>query len=303
MKKNILIIYYSQSGQMSDILENLVSDVDANTYWAQIKPVKEFPFPWNSDAFFDAMPESVKLIPSEIHPLDVDYSIEYDLVILGFPIWFLSPAIPFTSFLKSPQANKLLANKPVLTVIGSRNMWVAAQEDVKRMLINVKADLVGNIVLRDKTQNLISVVTIVHWLFSGNKTKYKAIFPKPGVSDADIIDSNRFGKPIIDALSANNLDNLQSELLKMGAVDYVADIVSMELKAKRIFNIWANIILKKGEKKKSKRDKWVTVFKYYLFAVIILLSPIVSVLVYLTYPLFYPLILRKKRYYTSCGLK
>ena len=165
MKKNILIIYYSQSGQMREIQENLVSNIDANIYWAQIKPANPFPFPWNSRAFFDAMPESVKLIPSEIETLDIDTSVNYDLVILGFPVWFLSPAIPFTSFLKSPQAKNILNNKPVVTVIGSRNMWIAAQEDVKKMLVDVNANLVGNIVLRDRAQNLISVVTIVHWLF------------------------------------------------------------------------------------------------------------------------------------------
>ena len=301
MEKNILIIYYSQSGQMREIQENLVSNIDANIYWAQIKPANPFPFPWNSRAFFDAMPESVKLIPSEIETLDIDTSVNYDLVILGFPVWFLSPAIPFTSFLKSPQAKNILNNKPVVTVIGSRNMWIAAQEDVKKMLIDVNANLVGNIVLRDRTQNLISVVTIVHWLFSGLKTKYKGVFPKPGVSDKDIKECVRFGENITDSLLKDDFTNLQSDLLKNGAVDYLIDIASMELKAKRIFNIWANIILNK--EKKNKRDKWVTIFKYYLFAVIILLSPIVSILVYLTYPLFFPFIVRKKRYYTSCRLK
>ncbi len=304
MKKDILIVYYTQSGQMKQILENLVTDMhgDCNITWEEITPSVKYPFPWTAKSFFNVMPESVQAIPCSLdYPTD-NANKEWDLVILGYPIWYLSPAIPVTSFLKSDYAKKLLNNQKIVTVIGSRNMWAAAQEDLKKLLKDIGGNLVGNIVLRDRHQNLMSVGSIVHWMFTGLKTK-KGIFPKPGVSDNDIKNSSRFGSVILEALKNNNFTDLQNNLLKVKAVDYLPDIASMELKAKRIFNIWSNIILKKAKKGNEARDKWVKIFKYYLFAVIIVLSPIASLVVYVTYPLFFPFILKKKRYYTSCELK
>jgi menaquinone-dependent protoporphyrinogen IX oxidase len=304
MKKDILIVYYTQSGQMKQILENLVINMhgDCNITWEEIMPTEKYPFPWTAKSFFNVMPESVQGIPCSLDYPASNADKKWDLVILGYPIWYLSPAIPITSFLKSDYGKKLLSKQNIVTVIGSRNMWAAAQEDIKKLIKDIDGNLVGNIVLRDKHQNLMSVGSIVHWMFTGQKTK-KGIFPKPGVSDVDIKDSSKFGTIILEAIKSNDFTNLQNNMLKAKAIDYLPDIASMELKAKRIFNIWSNIILKKAKKGDKAREKWVKIFKYYLFAVIIVLSPIASLVVYVTYPLFFPLILKKKRYYTSCELK
>ena len=56
--KNVLVIYYTQSGQLLDIAQNVVqklkeSDEVSITYH-QIKPVKSYDFPWQKDTFFDS---------------------------------------------------------------------------------------------------------------------------------------------------------------------------------------------------------------------------------------------------------
>ena len=85
-----------------------------------------------------------------------------------------------TSFLKSEQARVLLEGKPVVTLSGTRNMWIKAQEKVRNMLVKKGARIVANIALTDRHYNHISVLTIVHWLFTGKKDKYLGIFPLPG---------------------------------------------------------------------------------------------------------------------------
>ncbi len=71
MKPTILVIYYSQSGQLRHILERLVVDIvtECDIEFLPIQPVRDFPFPWNAYDFFDAMPECVQQIPEEIYPL------------------------------------------------------------------------------------------------------------------------------------------------------------------------------------------------------------------------------------------
>ncbi|MBK9483118.1 MAG: hypothetical protein IPO02_14315 [Bacteroidetes bacterium] len=169
MKPSILVIYFSQSGQLKQIIDNMLAPIQAHCTieMVEIKPIKPFPFPWTADTFFDCMPECVQQIPEEIHTLQFAQQ-KYDLVILGYQPWFLSPSIPINSFLQSAQAS-ILSHQKVLTVIGSRNMWLHAQEKIKEQLNRLQAQLVGNIVFFDTNPNLTSVLTIIRWTFKGGK--------------------------------------------------------------------------------------------------------------------------------------
>lgn len=112
-------------------------------------------------------------IPTElILPSEAILNKKYDLIIFAYQVWFLSPSIPANSFLKSDYGKKMLANTPVVTINGSRNMWIMAQEKVKTLLKNANSNLVGNIALVDRAPNLISVITIVKWMFSGEKKTF-----------------------------------------------------------------------------------------------------------------------------------
>src|SRR5690606_41536446 len=55
----------------------------------------------------------------------------------------------------------------------------------------------GNVALVDRHLNHVSVITIVHWLMKGRKDSYLGIFPKPGVSEADISGAVKFGRSLL----------------------------------------------------------------------------------------------------------
>jgi hypothetical protein len=283
--KNVLVIHYSQSGQLTEILESITlpfsSDDEINVTYYKIEMENEFPFPWNKTAFFDAFPESFLQVPLPIKtPANVILEKKYDLIILGYQVWYLSPSIPVNSFLKSTFAQQLFKNTPVITVIGARNMWVKAQEKMKVLLTDLKANLVGNIALVDRNINHISVITIVHWMFSGEKTKYLGIFPKPGVLETEIKNAFKFGNVIKPALKNNNFIELQNQLLKLDAVEIRVFLVEMDKKANKMFKIWSNFIINKKKSRKS----WLKVFNVYLWVAIWLISPIVFILHLLKYP-------------------
>ena len=135
----------------------------------EIKLKSNFPFPWNKEEFYDAFPETFLQIPSDLTDLDTNVlKQKYDLIIFSYQVWYLTPSIPANSFLKSDIAKELFNNTPTITVIGARNMWIQAQEKVKRLLKVNNAKLIGNIALVDRHINHISVITIVHWMFSGD---------------------------------------------------------------------------------------------------------------------------------------
>ncbi len=301
--KRILIIYYTQSGQLKQIADSLagplMSEGNIVVDYYRIKPVEDYPFPWPSDEFFDCMPESVQKVSIKLDLKDFPADIDYDLVILAYQVWYLSPAIPFSSFLKSEVAKAFLKGKKVITLLGVRNMWVMAQEYVRSVLKDYNAELVGNIVLADKAHNLVSVLTVIKWLIGGNKGPYN-ILPEAGVAEKDINLTSRFAEPIIKALNKNDYDNLQNELLELGAIDIKYHLVQMEKNAFRIFKIWARLIRKKGEAKNKKRLLRVRMFKYYLLFVIFVLSPLASIIFIIKRYLLYTRAKRQLEYYMGC---
>ena len=305
--KKVLVVTYSQSGQLDQIVRNVLTELknddSISIHHEKLKPTPDFPFPWKDIGFWDAMPESVRMIPSSLETFKFDSKEKFDLIILGYPIWFLSPPIPLNTFLMSPEAREVMNNTPVITIIGSRNMWVGAQEDIKKKIAGNNGDLRGNISLRDRHHNLPSVVTIIHWMLTGIKDRYLGIFPKPGISDKDISEANRFGGTIHNALLKGHYEDLQEKLLELNSVELLPDIVSIELKAKRIFKFWSAFILKKGGPGSKERIPRLKMFKWYLLFVIFVVSPLASLIYYLTYPLFVFRIKKKLKYYKGVALR
>jgi hypothetical protein len=295
--KNVLVIYYTQSGQLREIAQQiarpLLNDAEVNLTFHEIQLEKPFPFPWDKDSFFDAFPESFLQIPRELKPVPSEtMNRKYDLILLHYQVWYLSPSIPVNSFLKSPEAAILLKDTPVVTISGSRNMWVMAQEKIKKLLIANQARLVGNVALVDRVGNLISVITIVEWMFSGVKKKYLGIFPLPGVSGKDIRESEKFGRIIQSKLHSDDFETLQQELVANNGVRISSYLVKVDKTANKIFNKWSNFI----NTRKNSRKIWLKVFYVYLFLAIWLISPIVYILHVFTYPLKVNSIKRETQY-------
>ncbi|MBS1783250.1 MAG: dialkylresorcinol condensing enzyme DarA [Bacteroidetes bacterium] len=273
MKPKILALYYTQSGQIKEILDNIFRRIDAEIVYVELEPEKPFPFPWDAYAFFDAMPETVERIPIAMKSIPqalIDQ--HYDLVILGYQPWFLNPSQPITGFLKSNNA-AFLKGKNIVTVIGCRNMWLHAQEEVKKDLKELGANLVGNIVLTDSYPNLISTLTVIRWAFTGKK-EASGFLPAAGVQQQDIEGAEKFGKPIHSFLQGNS--NLQEYLLKEGAVNLKPGLIILEQRGIRNFKKFAPFIRQKGGPGDLNRKGRILLFKRLLLVGIFILSPISS---------------------------
>lgn len=294
MSKKILAIYYTQTGQLGNIVNNFLLPFEGDGFTVEkvcVNPVTKFTFPWSSDSFFDAMPESVLSKPTELQPFSLKET-SYDLIVLGYQPWFLSPSIPTTSLLENDAFKKVLNNTPVVTIIGARNMWINAHERIKNSLKQAGAKLVGNIALVDKNTNLVSAVTILYWMLWGKKDKLWGIFPKPGVADEDILNTKAFGQIVKQHLIKNNFDSLQQELVNSKAIEVKTNLMFVEGRAKKLFAIWGNLV------KKSKNRKFTLVlFKYYLIIALFIVAPIVLFVYRLLFAPFLSGLIRKQKQY------
>ena len=272
MSKKVLVIYYSQTGQLGNILDNFTSPMVKAGHTVEkiiVQPVTPYPFPWTGKSFFAQMPDCVLQVPTELQPFQLKET-AYDLVVLGYQAWFLSPSIPVNSILHHPAVRAVIKDTPVITVTGARNMWISAMEDIKKALKLAGAKLVGNIVLVDRHHNFVSFVTILYWMFSGKKDRYLNLFPKPGVAEADILRTSVYGATVEKHLEQDNWDNLQQELVQQKAVEVKYRLMFIESKAKRIFGLWAAFI-----SKRKKRTGWLVAFKYYLLIALFIAAPII----------------------------
>ncbi|MEO5683484.1 MAG: hypothetical protein ABIQ88_12625 [Chitinophagaceae bacterium] len=297
MNKRILVIYFSQSGQLSDILANFTLPLEKaghDVEEVRVETAIPYPFPWTSKTFFAQMPACVLHQPTQLSDFRLK-SQSYDLVILGYQAWFLSPAIPVNSILQHPSVRAVIKNTPVITITGARNMWISAMEDIKKILKNADAKLVGNIALVDKHHNFVSFVTILYWMFTGKKDRYLNLFPVPGVDENDIKNTAVFGSTVNKYLQAENWDGLQHELVGQKAVNIKYRLMFIESKAKRIFGLWAAFI-----SKRKKRTPWLVAFKYYLLIALFIAAPIILTIDAIFFkPFLSKRIKRQKQYYSD----
>lgn len=307
MQKNILVVYFTQTGQarqaIDAVLRPFINDGHYRIHYELVKPKTPFPHPWKFTEFCDAFPENVQAIPCAIEPVAPEHMIDYDLVFIAYQPWFLSICRPIYSFLVSPQAKQLLNNKPVITIINCRNMWLNAQEKMKRQLKILNANLVGNITFVDRAANLVSLVTVLAHALKGEKGKYLGIFPKYGVSDKDIAQGEVFGKTIRAHFENNTLPALQEGLNRQGALDIRGNLMLMEGRGNALFPIYANYISKKGTAGSADRKTRVRIFGFVLPTAILILSPIITIISRLA-----PLVAAKKfkkeiAYYSQNGLR
>jgi len=292
MGKKILAIYYSQSGQLGAIVDRFcapLAEEGATIETVRVRMQDEFPFPWTSRSFFRVMPDCVLGSTAEMAPFHLKEE-RYDLIVIGYQAWFLSPSIPFTSLLQQDQFAPLLKDTPVITVTGARNMWVNAFGRVKKMLRAAGARHVGTVALVDRHLNLVSIFTIFHWMLRGRKTRWLGFFPRPGVADADIDHTGRWGKMAAEYLHSGEWAGLQPALVRSKAADPKHHLLFMESKAAVMFGLWARFI-----NRRKKKQVWLVAFKYYLLIALFVFAPIVFIVDLLIFRPFFPRMVKAKR--------
>ena len=300
MSKRVLVVSYSQSGQLARLKESFLRDVrgaegievDDVVLW----PQRPFAFPWRFLPFFDAFPETVHLQPAPIEPPQLAHE-RYDLVVIAYSVWFLSPAQPVTAFLQSEAARRVLRDTPVITLIGCRNMWLMAQEKMKQLLAGAGARLVGNVVKIDQCGSAASFITTPLWMFTG-KRQAVSWLPPAGISEAEIADAARFGRRTAEALQHD--ETLDETLLQhMGAVKINERLISGERAAQRSFAVWGRLAMAAGRVSPLLRRLVLCAYIVFLLGIILTVVPIGALLKTLLAPLRREKMRREREYYAA----
>ncbi|WP_084419713.1 hypothetical protein [Henriciella litoralis] len=302
--KRVLVLGYSQTGQLSDILDSVLGPLDSDEAIhvdrVDLKPQSPYPFPWPFLRFFDTFPETVYEDVPPIQPLDINPDTDYDLIILGYQVWFLSPSQPATAFLQSELAAKLLKGRPVITVIGCRNMWLMAQETVKGHIERLGGHLIDNIVLTDDAHSAMTFYSTPIWMLTGNKGPYfGGRIPRAGVPEADIRDASRFGRAMAAKLPQRERSDTSPMLSGLGAVEINEGLIGAETVAKRSFKLWGGLLRFTGKPGALLRRAVLILYIVFLVLLILTVVPLLAVLKKLFSPFSRKKIARQKLYFAA----
>lgn len=273
--KKVLVVYYSQTGQLKNVVDSFISklgDDEIKVDVRAIKPKVEYPFPWPFYQFFDEFPESVLMDGCEINPLE-DLEDDYDLIILGYTVWYMAPSIPITAFMHSDQAKKIFDGKPVVTLVACRDMWVLAQEKIKDMLKYVNARLIDHVALTDQGGEVLSLVTLPRYLLTGKRDSF-AFFPPACIHQEDIEKASRFGERLNESLKQDKEKENGAMLKNLGAVSVNGKLIATEKIANRSFRIWSKLIKLSGKKYSFGRKIVITIYVIFLLTLIFTVIPL-----------------------------
>lgn len=275
--KHVLVIDYSQSGQLSEVTRRIIAPLQADArirvHVETLVPVRAFPFPWSFFRFLDAFPESAHLVPPALEPLSLSGEESFDLVLLPWQVWFLAPSQPVTAFLKHPIAQRVLRGKPVVTVITCRNMWLSAHDKMQALLRAAGARLVDNVVLADPSPTLASFITTPRWVLTGRKAGFWGL-PPAGLDDAQIRGARRFGLALRDALANGDETTGRPMLRGLGAVQVDARLYISERAGTRSFHLWGKLLRAAGPPGSPQRMPLLLLYVCFLVVMIVTVVPI-----------------------------
>jgi hypothetical protein len=286
--KNVLIVSYSQSGQLANIVAALAHPLETEgirVHHEVLRPEPAFPFPWPFFAFLDAFPESVRLDPRPNKPLSAPIGPAFDLVILAWTVWYLSPSQPMTAFLQSAEGKPLLAGKPVVSLVACRNMWSSAFDTLKTLVSEAGGRLVDHVALTDESPALASFITTPRWMLTGRRDRFLGL-PPAGINARQTESVARFGMALTEALARDEEKCGQPMLNGLCAVKITPHLVMSERTGRRAFQVWSGFVRLCGRAGQRRRIPALILFALYLIVVILTIVPLHIILQRLTAPLF-----------------
>jgi len=286
--KRVLAVCYSQTGQVARIAEQVLGplrgDAAIDVHLEILRPLPAYPFPWAFFRFFDAFPEAAHLIAPKLEPLTLTGEEDFDLVILFYQVWFLAPSLPTTAFLQHPLAARLLKDKPVVTVIACRNMWLMAHEKMKAMLANLGARLIDNVVLADRGNLFATFVTTPRWFLTGRQTAFWG-FPSAGIAPDEILRTRRFGLALRAALADDAEKQGKPLLTGLNAAEADPRLYISEKAGTRSFYLWGKLLRAAGQPGQWVRKPILLAYVIFLVTLIVTVVPVSLTLQALIRPL------------------
>lgn len=168
----ILALYYSFTQQTAGVMQEVADALTRAGHTVtleRLELVEPYPFP----APFGMLQLLLKQALEgrwpvvALRPLKADVTHPYDLVIIGYQAWYLTPSVPVHSFLKGHEAS-ILRGKPVIGLITCRAMYGRATNLFREWVELAGGRVVEQRVWVDQDSRPTNMVSLIHMLKEGH---------------------------------------------------------------------------------------------------------------------------------------
>jgi hypothetical protein len=285
--KRILVLEYSQSGDVTKVADAFTRPLDrpgVEVRRVGLRPVEPFPYPWGSlRRLFGVFPECHVGPRNGIEPPALRPDDRFDLVVLAYQVWHLTPSLPVQAFLRSGHA-RVLRDAPVITLCVCRNMWHSASEMMKRLLREAGAAHLDNVVVTHQGPPFSTFISVPRALLYGKRDRLWGIFPPAEISGQELERVGRLG-----AVVASRLDDLgpphRPLLTGLGAVAVRRRSIVPELTAWYVYSASAPLVARLGLPGRPLRELALGLFIGAQLVMIFLVLPLGLAVLFLLAPL------------------
>jgi flavodoxin len=214
-KPTVVFVYYSYTQQTLRVVKTMAAVLRNRGVEVALAGI-EFTDPDYADRF-DVFPlrrpflDVVGMIPSALRRTTGTIRIpavvtdwEFDLVCIGSPTWWFSPAMPIRSFLNSKTATKILKGKRFSVAVLCRRYWKHNLKTVQRLGIMSGGNFVGGIHFAYEGGQLRSMLSLISYLASGEyRPRYLGVKIQPtNLREYQLEQAQIFANELADQLFA-----------------------------------------------------------------------------------------------------
>ena len=209
----VLLLYYSYSGQARKVLET-AGEVFRERGYEVVPAAIEFTDPQYSEPFSRfplqrVWPDMLSVLKAQgrgelggIKIPDVVTDGEYDLICLGSPTWWKTVSMPMRTFLKSPEAQKVLSGKPFAVFVVCRQYWLENLTAVRELAQEQGGRFIDEIHYTYPGDTVRSMMALTSYLGSGeNRKRYLGVpIPPTNVQPEQLTQTRTFAANLADRL-------------------------------------------------------------------------------------------------------
>jgi hypothetical protein len=208
----VLALYYSFTGSTERVMlevAHALRDAGHDVTLEPLRPVHPYPFPAPRAMLTTLLRQALTgAWPTlDLEPLSIERGHRYDLVLIGYQPWYMTPSVPTHSFLKGPQG-ELLEGAPVIGLMTCRAMYGRATRMFQQWVEARGGQVVEQRVFVDQDPKGTNFISLLYFLKHGHDPErgpLKHLLKPFGVGDAGLKQARAYGENLAARLSAGTL--------------------------------------------------------------------------------------------------
>jgi menaquinone-dependent protoporphyrinogen IX oxidase len=209
----VLLLYYTYTGQSLRVLEaaaEVFQERGCEVQKAEIEFTDQryaerfsrFPMRRVWPDMLSVLPAQKRGATGDIRTPDTVRDGDYDLICIGSPTWWQTVSMPMRSFLKSDEAQKLLAGKPFAVFVVCRQYWRENLTAVRELAEQQGGRYVDGIHFTYPGGQLRSMLSLTSFLGSGEyRDRYLGVrIPSTNVQPEQLEQTRKFAATLADRL-------------------------------------------------------------------------------------------------------